>query len=172
MDLTKLKTSDWIILGSALVLLIASFLPWFEVTASVEDFGSSSASGNGWDVGFFWAGLPVLLGLAMAAYVAIKAFSQTQLPDAPWPVILLAAGALAALIVILTLLIGEDAGEAEIGDVFNSGVDIDVKRAFGLFLATLASIGLAAGAFLKFQEDKAGGSAGYRAPGSTPPTPF
>ncbi len=108
MDFSKLKPSDWVIVASAIVLFIASFLDWF--TASVEGFGLSVA-GNGWDVGFFWAGIPVLIGLAMLAVVAIRAFSpDTKLPDLPvgWGQVLFIAGVVAAVIVVLKLLIGED----------------------------------------------------------------
>jgi hypothetical protein len=165
MDFSKLKTSDWVIGVSAIVLFIASFLDWF--TASAEGFGTTvSEGGNGWDVGLFWAGLPVLLGLAMLAVVAIRAFSpQTQLPTLPvgWGQALFIAGVVAAVIVLLKLVIGEDGGNV-------MGVEIEVKRAFGLFLATLAAIGLAVGGFLQWQDEKSGVSAA--GPGTAPPTPF
>lgn len=172
MDFSKLKTSDWVIGASGLVLLIASFLDWFTVSVEGNEFvGGGSASGNGWDVGFFWAGIPVLLGLAMIAVVAIRAFSpETKLPDLPigWGQALFIAGAVAAVIVLLKLLIGEDVDGAE-------AFGLEVKRAFGLFLATLAAIGLAAGGFLKWQEEKSGAGldAGPFAggPGAPPPPP-
>lgn len=168
MDFSKLKTSDWVIAGSGLVLLIASFLDWFTVEIEGNEFFSgASAGGNGWDVGFFWAGIPVLLGLAMIAVVAIKAFSpETKLPDLPigWGQALFIAGAVAAAIVLLKLLIGEDADGAE-------AFGFEVKRAFGLFLATLAAIGLAVGGFLKWQEEKSGADSYPMAGPGTPPPP-
>lgn len=145
MDLTKLSLSDKIIGGAAIVLLISSFLPWFEASA-----GGFSVSGNGWDVGFFWAGIPVILGLIMLAHVGIKNFGDaSKLPDLPvtWGQVHLGAGALAAVIVVLKLLIGEEVG---------FGVDMD--RSFGLFLATIAALALAYGGFLKFQEEKKAGT--------------
>ena len=169
MDFSKLKTSDWVIAASGLILLIASFLDWFTVEIEGNEFFSgASAGGNGWDVGFYWAGIPVLLGLAMIAVVAIKAFSpETKLPDLPigWGQALFIAGVLAAVIVLLKLLIGEDADGAE-------AFGFEVKRAFGLFLATLAAIGLAVGGFLKWQEEKSGAD-GYpmAGPGTPPPPP-
>ncbi|MGH9003818.1 MAG: hypothetical protein ACRDYV_11880 [Acidimicrobiia bacterium] len=173
MDLSKLKTSDWVIGASGLVLLIASFLDWF--TVSIDDdsglgLGGEVGAGNGWDVGFFWAGIPVLIGLAMIAIVAIRAFSpETNLPDLPigWGQVLFIAGVVAAVIVLLKLLIGED-GAPEFG--------IEVSRAFGLFLASLAAIGLAVGGFLKWQEERSGaglasGTFPQGGEGAPPPPP-
>jgi hypothetical protein len=165
-DFSKLKTSDWLIGGGAIVLFIGSFLPWFKVSVSCAgvSFGGS-ATGNGWDVGFFWCGIPVILGLAMLAYVAIRAFSpDTSLPDLPitWGQALLGAGGIAAALILIKLIIGESGG----GTGF--GCSVDVSRSFGLFLSFLAAAAMAGGAFLKFQEERAGGTAG----GSTPPTAF
>lgn len=170
MDFSKLKTSDWIIGASGLVLFIASFLDWFTVEVKESEFlgGGSLGAGNGWDVGFFWAGIPVLLGLAMIAIVALHVFSpETKLPDLPigWGQALFIGGAVAAAIVLLKLLIGED------GNSF-----VEVNRAFGLFLSSLAAIGLAVGGYLKWQEDKAGtgfasGQVPPAGPGAPPPPP-
>jgi hypothetical protein len=143
-DLSKLTTSDKVIAGSGIVLFIASFLPWFKAEA-----GGFEVSGNGWDVGFIWAGLPAILGLLAAAAVLLKA-NGTELPTLPvsWGQAFLAAGAISAFFVILKLLIGED-----------SGFGIEVSRAWGIFVATIAAAGLAYGGFLKFQEDKGSSSA-------------
>jgi hypothetical protein len=171
MDFSKLKTSDWVIAASGLVLLVASFLDWFTVSfEGSEFFSGASASGNGWDVGFFWAGIPVLLGLAMIAVVAIRAFSpETKLPDLPigWGQALFIAGVIAAVIVVLKLIIGES----------DEGIPgVEVSRSFGLFLATLAAIGLAVGGFLAWQEEKSdasltSGSFPQGGPGASPPPP-
>lgn len=136
MDINKLSTSEKIISVSAIVLLIASFLPWFKI-----DFLGSSASGNGWDVGFLWGGIPTLLGLVMLAHVAISNFAENvSLPDLPWPRVHMIAGIVAAALVVLKLLMGHE----------EAGFDFD--RGFGLFLAAIAALGLAAGGFLYNKE--------------------
>jgi len=142
-DLSKLTTSDKLIAGSGIVLFIASFLPWF--TADVEGFDVGDA--NGWDVGFGWAGLPALLGLAAAAIILVTKLGTADMPDLPisWGQAFLGAGALSALLVVLKLLMGED------GNDF-----VKVDRAWGLFLAAIAALAFAGGGYLKFQEEKSG----------------
>ena len=182
MDISKLTLSDKIIAGSGILLFIASFLTWFSASSSVSgggdltdlgidpaDFSGSLGSVNGWDVGFLWAGLPALLGLIAAAAVLLPKLSEVKLPELPipWGQAFLGAGALAALLVILKLLIGEDGGGSETFSGVTVKVDID--RGIGIFLATLASLGLAYGGYLKFagKEDD-GGTATPPPPGAAP----
>ena len=149
MDISKLSTSDKVIAGSGILLFIAYFLPWFKV----DNGRGGSVNFSGGDVGFLWSTLPMLIGLVLAGVVIASKLFDVKLPDLPipWGQAFLGAGALAALLIILKLLMGES--------VF--GFDLD--RGFGLFIAALAGIGLAAGGFLKFQE---GDDA---APGTPPP---
>ena len=139
MDLSKLTRSDRIIAGSGIVLFIASFLPWFKIS-SVIDY-----SWNGWDVGFLWGGLPALLGLVSAGIVLGTKLGNMEMPKMSFSSgqAMLVAGAVSAALVVLKLLTG-----------YHS-----VDRAWGLFLATLAALGLLAGGFLAFQEEKSGSTA-------------
>jgi hypothetical protein len=135
-DLNKLTMPEKLISGSAIVLFIASFLPWFKIS-----FLGSDITGNGWDVGFFWGGIPTILGLVMLAHIVLtKLASNVSVPDLPWARIHLIAGIVAAAIVVLKLLMG------------HSEIGVDFDRAFGLFLAALAAIGLAVGGFLYYKE--------------------
>jgi hypothetical protein len=135
-DLNKLTRTEQIISASAIVLFIASFLPWFKLS-----FLGQSASGNGWDVGFFWAGIPTLIGLAMLAHILVTKFgNDVKLPELPWPMVHMVGGIVAAVIVILKLLIGHE----------ELGVDFD--RAYGLFIAAIATLGLAYGGFMYKRE--------------------
>lgn len=142
MDLSKLSTSDKVVAGSGLALFIFSFFPWY----GVDGFDGGR---NGWDY-FLFGIIPVILGLAMVAVVALKAFSDTDLPDLPipWGQAMLIAGALAAILVVLKLLIGDDV------------LGFDLDRKFGLFLSALSAIGLAVGGYLKSQESGDAPSAG------------
>lgn len=141
MDLKKLTRAEMIICASAIVLFLSTFLDWFSVS-----LGPFSVSANGWDIGFFWAGIPSIIGLVMLAHIATTRFggADVKLPDLPWDRVHLVGGIVAAVIVLLKLLIGEDEG----------GIDVD--RELGLFLASIAAVGLAVGGFLRAKEQGAG----------------
>jgi hypothetical protein len=161
MDLSKLSNGDKVMAGSGIALFVFSFLTWFSY-----DAGIYSVDQSGWD--YFMTGIvPTLIGLVLVGYVVVtKVLDGVTLPELPvaYPLAVLGLAGIAALLVVLRLLMGGD----------DSGTDL-LDRSYGLFLATLAVLGLAAGAFLKFQEDggelptKGGSSSGT---GSEPPTPF
>lgn len=135
-DINKLSTAEKVISVSAIVLFIASFLDWFSLDTAFGTFG-----GNGWDVGFLWGGVPTLIGLVMLAHVIVSNFApDVSLPDWPWAKIHMIGGIVAAALVVLKLIIGEDAGP------------VNLDRSFGIFLAAIAAIGLAVGGFLYNQE--------------------
>jgi hypothetical protein len=135
-DLSKLTTSDKVIAGSAIALLIFSFTPWY---------GKYGGSRNGWDY-FLFGIIPVLLGIAMAVIVFLQRMSDTKLPDLPitWAQAMMAAGGLAALLILLKLLIGDD--------ISGFGGSLDLDRKYGIFLSFLSAVGLAVGGFLKTKE--------------------
>lgn len=158
MDLSKLTTADRVIIASAIVFLISLFLPWYGIEEGPFEFNNSGSDYllTGW--------LPLLLAIIMVAQIAIARFSpQTNLPDLPlpWARVHLIAGVAIAVLVILRLLIASD-------DVGSFDVGVDLDRKYGLFLATLAAIGLAVGGFLKSQE----GDAAAPGAGAGPATPF
>jgi len=156
MDLTKLSMGDKVIAISGILLFIPiSFLDWFQ--ASAKGFpGAGSSGGNAWDFTLTW--LAVLIGIAMVVLVALKLF-EVKLPDvggASWGTILLGMGAVAFAFVVIKTIAGVSVPDGA-EDI------IDISRKIGLFLGVVASAGLAAGGYLRLQEEKAGG-------GSAPPT--
>ncbi len=164
MDLSKLSTGDKVIGIGAIVYLIAMFLPWEGYDYNILG-ASASYSNSGWS--YFWTGiLPLLLIALVVAKVAISRFSPaTKLPDIPiaWGQAILGAAVAAAVLVVLRLLIPS----SKYGGTHISGAP-DLDRKYGLFLAVIAAIAVAVGAFLKYQakeEDEA-------APGTQPPTSF
>ena len=156
MDLSKLTTGDKIIAGCGIALLILAFFPWFG-----KDFGDEFVSYTAREGGFgnIFSALGILLGIAMAVIVILKAAGKS-LPDLPipWSQAMLIAGVAAAVLILLQLILGGSAGAG--------GFEVDLDRKIGVFLGLLAGIGLAAGAFLNYQEgDEA-------VPPSTPPQSF
>jgi len=154
-DFSKLTTADRVICASAIVFLIATFLPWY----GVEGFDEGSKTG--WD--YFLTGiLPLLLAIVMVAQVAVSRFSTSQLPalPLPWGQVHLIAGALAAVLLILRVIIPSDIE-------FFAG-DFTLDRKWGLFVALIAALGLAAGGFLKSKEPEAVVQGGGYGPGPGP----
>jgi len=155
-DLSKLTTADKLILGGGLAYLIFMFFPWYGVD------GVSDAGNTGWD--YFLGGiLPLILIVVMVVHVAITRFSpDTTLPNPPmpWAQVHLLAGGIAAALVVLRLIIGSDV-DTPFGD-------FSLDRKFGLFLAVIAALVVAAGGFLKSQDGDDATAAG----GDTGTAPF
>ena len=138
MDLSKFSRGDRVVVVSAVVFVVSMFLPWFSFSESFGPVGGVSYDWNGFDVGFVFGVLPMLLAVAMAAAVIVPKVSDVKLPEVPggagrW---MLIAGVMAAVFVLLKLAVGEDL----------------VDRAFGLFVAAAAAVGLAAGGVLVSRE--------------------
>jgi Na+/glutamate symporter len=144
-DLTKLTLGDKVVAGSGFFLFVFSLFTWFDYSVKAGFLGGSVASETGWDY-FFTGTVPALLGLVLLGYVVATKLFDVKLPDLPvaWPLVVLGVAALAALLVVLRLLLGAQ---------YDGNAYVTVSRGFGLYLATLAALGLAGGAFLKFNED-------------------
>ncbi len=148
-DINKLSRGEQIIGVSGIVLFIFSFFKWYGVDigggkVGGVDIPGFSASANGWDttLGLFAA----IIALIMVAQIAATKFGGVKMPDLgsiTWGQVHLGLGGLALLCMVIRLI---DAGDG-------------VGRKFGLFVSFVAAIGLAAGGYLKFQEEKSGGSA-------------
>jgi hypothetical protein len=153
-DKLKLSTANLVILIAGVVMLIASFLDFTKAKATVT-FGNitihvSTGGGNAWSSGrFLIATIPALIGVVMAAHVAVVAFAPgVHIPERvlgfTWTQILLVLG-FQATIMMLAFLI-------------QSTTPLD--KGIGLFLMLLAAIALLVGAVLRMQEQPSG---------STPP---
>jgi 4-amino-4-deoxy-L-arabinose transferase-like glycosyltransferase len=137
-DLNKLSTADKVIGASAILFLVALFMPWY---------GLDGGSNNGWD--YFLTGiLPLLIAAAMVAVIAIQRFTTTELPRPPilWSQIHLIAGAGIVVLLLLRVLITSDV------EVLGESFDLD--RKYGLWIALIAAIGLGVGGYLKNQESE------------------
>jgi hypothetical protein len=139
---------------SAIVLLIATFLPWITV-----DFGPVSDSASGF--GQFKLGkLAALCAVLIIAVIVIELFApQVTLPVAP-SLIVLGLGVLAVICVGWHVLFLPD-GASELNDALDDavgdaagGVDLGggVGRGWGVFVAFVAAVGTAVGGYLKLSE--------------------
>jgi hypothetical protein len=145
----KLTTSDKLILGGGIVFLISMFLPWWGIDTGFGDYANS-----GWDY-LLGGWVPLLLIAIMAVHVAITRFSpDTKIPDlpVPWSTGYLIAGVVAAVIVVLRLIIPSDECAG--------GFCVDLDRKFGLIVAVIAAICVAAGSSIKGKEDDAPAAGG------------
>lgn len=145
MDLTKLSLGDKVIAGSGIALLIFSFFPWLGI-----EVGPYSDSKSGWS--FTLTLIAILIGIAMVVLVALKAFGVDlpALGKVTWGQALLGMGAVAFVFVLIKLIAGPH--------VDTGGLDVayDKTRGIGIFLGLIATAGLAAGGYMRMQEDKAG----------------
>ncbi|GIU85584.1 MAG: hypothetical protein KatS3mg009_0099 [Acidimicrobiia bacterium] len=153
MNNLKLSPGNIVILVAGAVILVASFLPFYDVptigdidvdfeTGEVEVSGGGD-SVNAWnpDWGFPVTTLPAVLGAAMAVVVGLTAFANVRLPERvmgfSWNQIHLLAGAQTAIMMLAFL----------IADSPDKGI--------GFWLMLLASIGLVVGAVLREREPAA-----------------
>ena len=168
MDFSRFKTSDWLIVGGAAVMLIAYFLDWTNTPGAFEFSGSE----------FFFRGtLPWLLTIASGVIAFLLAGNVLKENGGiPWRPILFIATALSALLVLIYII-----------NPTYSGVD-DIGRGIGAWLALIGTVVAAVGAYLGFTErggnlakigdsfKKTGGSGSGTTPpppggGTTPPPP-
>ena len=142
MDISAFTKSDWMKIGGAIGFFIFGFFDW----VSFEALGFSESGGNVFD--FFWTGtLPWLLIMAVGTLTVLLALKVLSPSQAPWPLIMLAASGLAALLLLIRIVFnpieGSDIIEASGGSV---------GRAFGMYLSVISGLVAFAGAFLGFKE--------------------
>ena len=129
MDVSKFKTSDWLKVGGGAGFLIFGFFNW-------ATRGGVSA-GNAFDWTRGWISWLLFIGIAV---VTVLLVNGTLKPTLPWPLILLAAGGLGALLMLLLIITGPD----------KSGIDFG--RAFGLWMSFIAAVVSFVGCVMGFKE--------------------
>ena len=141
MDVSKLKTNDWIVLAGTALGFIAMFLHWYSVSVMGVSQGSG---GSGWDESLAVLGFFAML--AAGAICLLKAFGV----DLPLPVseglAVLALGALSVLIVLIKFIDKPGGG----GNFF--GVEVKIGYSVGIFIMLVAAALVALGGFLKNSE--------------------
>jgi hypothetical protein len=152
MDTSRLTTGEVIAGVGGAVLLLSLFLPWYGVSVDIADV-SVSETGSGWEVLGF---IDLLLFLIAAAAIAIvTARAAGVFPDdVPAPVLLLALGALALLLVLYRIIDIPADGEVP--------PEVDLSRKLGIFVALLGAAGAAYGGWRTTADLGASGAATKR----------
>jgi hypothetical protein len=154
-DTSRLRFGDLIAGGSAVALLIFMFFPWYKVSVKGVP-GAGSDSGSAWQSLGPGDLFLLLLILIVIGCVVVRALGAEANVPVPVSTVMLAAGALAALYILFRIIsLPGELSDAE--DQLNAlgrigGVSVDIGRSFGIFLAFLAALGIAAGSFLSARE--------------------
>lgn len=128
---TNFKVSDWLIIGGAAVFLIlGNILDWAKA-GDVSD-GKAFDWARGW--------ISLLLVIAAAVIVVLRATDNLKAEQAPWNLILLGLTGLATVLMLWLVATGPDL----------EGVDLD--RDIGLWVSFLATIATLVGAGMRFAE--------------------
>jgi hypothetical protein len=130
-DASSVKRSTWVAGGGAVVLLLSTFFAWWKVSAL-----GFSVNASGWDTGALGK-LVFLMALIAIALVIVdhQKIELTWLP-VQVPLVLMGVSILAVLFVLMRFVDTPD----------------HVDWAWGLYLALIASLVTAYGAFMKIQE--------------------
>lgn len=161
MDLNKLTRGDQIIGVSGIVLFVFSFFKWLGATATVRGSaalpgGASGSLGSASAWSFTLTTIAVLLGLALVAYVLMKA-AGVEIPSNFGSItlaqVVLGIAAVAFLFVLIKLIAGPNINTTGFGFV-----TVSKSRKFGIFIGLLATIGLVVGAYLNVRAEQSSSS--------------
>jgi len=152
MDFSELTLGEKIVGGGAIVLLISLFLPWYGFSSSSMMVGSVSAnislmSGSGGIAFLVLAACVVAVGVIVLRMLNIFDISDQGVPEAT---VVLGAAGIGAVLVIWKFL-SMPSGGFSYGDAGSAGYG----RAYGAYIAIVATVALVAGAVMKFQEERA-----------------
>ena len=162
-DPARVSKAEWIGLGAGLLAFIASFLPWFSLSA-----GFISISANAWSLGFL-AWFPVLLMVAAAGVLLAQQLGVNMPSIRPsWPLILFGVAVLSLLLILLrwVTMSSETDGLALAGVSYGAG--------FGLYVGLVAAILLGLSQFLVFRstgQTLSDATKQFRNPGTNPTPP-
>jgi hypothetical protein len=157
MDLRRLRVGEWITGGSGLLLLVALFLPWYELGAGavIGPPDALDAHASAWDA---FTVLDVLLALGALAAIAVFVVTAVQAT----PAVPLALQSLLALLatLLLVLLIFRLADPPDVSFLESTGAEgarsdvDDIDRAAGGWLGLVAMLGVLAGALIAMRDER------------------
>lgn len=139
MKFDSFRTSDWLKVGGGIGMLIFGFVSWIKV--SIPGYGSESF-GNAFDF-FFTGTVPWILVVGTGVITVLLAGGVLKVA-APWPLITLAATALAAVLLLIRLIFNPLGGAGIFDDGFGRGI--------GMWLSVVAGLVALAGSVIGFTE--------------------
>jgi hypothetical protein len=179
MDFSKFKTSDWLKVGGAAGFFVFGFFNWISIDFE-SDLGSFGDSGGGNVFDFFFTGIVPWILIIGTGVITVLLVMGTLKQNLPWPLIMLGATGLAAVLLLIRFIFNPIDGKDEL-EAFGG---VDVGRGFGLILSVISGLAAFAGAFLGFRESggdlndlkdvnkiKSQFSTGGPSMGSVPPPP-
>ncbi|MDQ3957523.1 MAG: hypothetical protein M3273_04290 [Actinomycetota bacterium] len=150
----RLSQGEKIAGGAALLLVVLSFLPlWAKLEVEVGDLGEQSDRYGGWSAASpFIAKLAFVLAIVALALVIARAAAVNI--DLPIPVglALTGLGALATLLLLITLLtgpVGDQGTETFAGGTF------EYSRGIGMLIGWIVAAGIAVGGYMHMQNENA-----------------
>jgi hypothetical protein len=152
MDISRLSLGEKLVGVGGIVLLIATFLPWYGWSYS-SAFGSASASWNLWNDSNFLAFLVLLACVVAVGVIVLRMLDVFDISEqgVPESLVVLVAAAVAGLITVLKVVSVPGGGSVSFGDLGGGGSG----RSWGLWVGVIAAAIFVIGAVMKFQEERA-----------------
>jgi hypothetical protein len=157
MDLRRLRAGEWIVGASGLLLLVALFLPWYELGQGIvvgpPDLLDARASA--WDA-FTVIDLLLALGaLAAIAVVVVTAVHATPAVPLAMQSLLTLFGLLLLVLVVYRLADPPDVSFLEsTSDPATRAQVEDIDRAAGAWLALVGVLGIVVGCLLAMRDER------------------
>lgn len=141
--LNKLKPTEYLVVAGGALVLLFGLLKWFSWDVKDDGVVRVSDKSNAFD--YLFTGVAPWILVAGAGLVTVLLATGALNPGkVPWPLVILAATALGAILIVIRLIIGPDVDNAE-------GTTVDSSRGIGLWIAAVGAIVAAVGAFLTYQ---------------------
>jgi carbon starvation protein CstA len=157
MDLRRLRAGEWIVGASGLLLLVALFLPWYELGQGIVTGPADvlDARASAWDA---FTILDVLLAIGALAAIAVIVVTAVEAVPAV-PIAFESLVTLLALLLLLLVLIRlanpPDVTFLESTAVPGARSDVEsIDRAAGAWLGLLATIGMFGGGLLAMRDER------------------
>jgi hypothetical protein len=157
MDLRRLRVGEWVIGASGLLLLVALFLPWYELGEGfvVGPADALDAHASAWDA---FTILDVLLAFgALVAIAVIVVTAVEATPAAPLAMqsLLILFALLLLILVIFRLADPPDITFLESTDAPGARSNVaDIDRAAGGWLALVAVVGIVVGGLIAIRDER------------------